>query len=91
MIGSSIHQFIMNIIIWNCRGALKPTFHSHVRELVRVHDPTILVLMKPKLEVIRQERFRVGSRLMKLFILKPLVMLVGYGCFGTLIGWRSLC
>ena len=39
----------MNIIIWNCRGALKPSFQSHVRELVRVHDPAILVLMETKI------------------------------------------
>ena len=49
MVGCSFLQFIMNIIIWNCRGALKPSFHSHVRELVRVHDPAILVLMETKI------------------------------------------
>ncbi|KAL4638862.1 hypothetical protein ACB092_03G177400 [Castanea dentata] len=38
----------MNIIIWNCRGALKPSFQTHVQEMVRNHDPAILVLMETK-------------------------------------------
>ena len=40
--------FPMNVIIWNCGGALKPTFQSHVRELVWIHNPIILVLMETK-------------------------------------------
>ena len=40
------YQFIMNIIVWNCRGALKPSFLKHVSELVHSHNPTILVVME---------------------------------------------
>ncbi|XP_030940590.1 uncharacterized protein LOC115965492 [Quercus lobata] len=41
------HQsVIMNIIIWNCRGALKSSFQSHVRDLVDMHDPAIFVVME---------------------------------------------
>lgn len=36
----------MNIIIWNCRGALKSSFQSHVRDLVDMHDPAIFVVME---------------------------------------------
>nr|XP_023900291.1 uncharacterized protein LOC112012143 [Quercus suber] len=36
----------MNIIIWNCRGALKPSFQKHIRELVQNHDLAILVVME---------------------------------------------
>ena len=43
------YQFLMNMIIWNCRGALKPPFQSHVRELVQYHDPAILVLTETKI------------------------------------------
>ena len=39
---------LMNVIIWNCRGALKPSFQDHVRELIRFHNPIILVLMETK-------------------------------------------
>lgn len=39
---------LMNVIIWNCRGALKPSFQDHVRELICFHNPIILVLMETK-------------------------------------------
>ena len=39
----------MNIIIWNSRGALKPKFQSHVRELAQRHDLTIFIIMETKL------------------------------------------
>lgn len=35
----------MNIIVWNCRGAL-PNFQSHVRELAKNHNPAILAVME---------------------------------------------
>jgi len=37
---------VMNIIVWNCRGALKPNFQRYVNELVRTHNPAILVFME---------------------------------------------
>lgn len=40
---------MMNIIIWNCRGALKPSFLSNVRDLVSNYDPAILVVMETHL------------------------------------------
>ena len=43
---SSINQLSMNIFVWNSRGALKPNFQKHVRELVRNHNPTIMVIME---------------------------------------------
>lgn len=42
-------SFMMNIIIWNCRGALKPSFQSSVRDLVANHDPAILVVMETRI------------------------------------------
>lgn len=39
----------MNIIVWNCRGTLKPSFQKHVRELVYNHNPTILVVMETRI------------------------------------------
>lgn len=36
----------MNIVIWNCRGALKPSFQNHVRDLVALHDPIIFVVVE---------------------------------------------
>ncbi|XP_075647267.1 uncharacterized protein LOC142618248 [Castanea sativa] len=40
------HPLMMNVIIWNCRGALKPSFKSHVQDLIVDHDPAILVIME---------------------------------------------
>lgn len=41
-------MFLMNIILWNCRGARKPSFHKHVSELVRNHNPAMLVVMETR-------------------------------------------
>ena len=41
---------IMNIVIWNCRGPLKPSFQNHVRDLVALHDPVIFVVMETHIE-----------------------------------------
>ena len=38
----------MNVIAWNCRGTRKTAFRSHVRELVRIHDPAILIVMETR-------------------------------------------
>lgn len=46
---------MMNIIIWNCRGALKPSFKKRVRDLVQNHNPTILVVMETQ---VRGDRAR---------------------------------
>lgn len=45
---SLAHVFFMNIIVWNCRGTLKPSFQKHVRELMQNHDPAILVVMETR-------------------------------------------
>ena len=44
---------IMNIIAWNCRGALKPSFQDHINELAHRYDPTILVVMETKVGGVR--------------------------------------
>ena len=38
--------FMMNIIIWNCRGARKPSFRKRVGDLVQNYNPAILVAME---------------------------------------------
>ena len=40
---------ILSIIIWNCRGALKPSFQRHVRELIWCHNLAILVVMETRI------------------------------------------
>ena len=43
------HSIIMNILVWNCRGVLKPSFQNHVMELIWCHNPAILVVMETKI------------------------------------------
>lgn len=43
----------MNIIIWNCRGALKPSFCSIVQDMVRVYSPSIMIVTETKVGGIR--------------------------------------
>ena len=42
------HWLVMNIIVWNCRGALNPEFQNHVRELVQNHNPAMLIVMETR-------------------------------------------
>ena len=35
---------IMNVLIWNCRGAMKPQFRKMVMDLVNWHMPLIMVI-----------------------------------------------
>ena len=44
---------IMNIIAWNCRGALKPSFQDYIRDLVQIHNPVIMVVMETKVGGVR--------------------------------------
>ena len=46
---SPYHKLIMNIIIWNCRGARKPNFKDQVRDLVQYHNPVIFVVMETRI------------------------------------------
>ena len=39
---------IMNMLIWNCRGALNPSFHSIICDLVQSHRPAIMILTETK-------------------------------------------
>ena len=41
---------IMNILIWNCRGAMKPTFKKTVMDLVEWHKPAIFVITETRID-----------------------------------------
>lgn len=38
----------MNILIWNCRDALNPTFRNGVNDLVQLHSPAIMIVTETK-------------------------------------------
>ena len=40
---------IMNILIWNCRGAIKPNFKKTVMDLVEWHRPSIFVITETRI------------------------------------------
>ena len=41
---------IMNILIWNCRGAMKPTFKKIVMDLVEWHQQVIFVITETRID-----------------------------------------
>ena len=79
----------MNVIIWNCRGALKPNFQNHVRELVCNHNPAILVVMET--HVGRERAREITDRLpFENVIHTDTIGFAGVcGCFGIWKGWMS--
>lgn len=38
----------MDMLIWNCRRALKPTFCNIIADLVHIHTSTIMILTETK-------------------------------------------
>ena len=39
----------MNILIWNCRGAMKPQFRKTVLDLVEWHSPLLMVITETRM------------------------------------------
>ena len=46
---------IMNIIIWNCRGALKPKFKQTVANLISWHNPMVMVITETRISGYKAE------------------------------------
>ena len=42
------HLVSMNIIVWNCRGALSPNFGCAVVDLVRDYSPTMMIVTETR-------------------------------------------
>ena len=40
----------MNILIWNCHRAMKPTFMKTVMDLVEWHKPAIFVIIETRID-----------------------------------------
>jgi ribonuclease HI len=41
-------SLIMNIIMWNCRGALNPNFRRSISELINCHSPSMLIVTETR-------------------------------------------
>ena len=40
----------MNILIWNCKGVMKPIFKKIVLDLVEWHKPAIFVIIETRID-----------------------------------------
>lgn len=49
----------MKIISWNIRGAGCGGFESQLRDLLKVHNPGIIVLIETRVNLIRVEQFQI--------------------------------
>lgn len=38
----------MNTVIWNCRGAINPSFQSFVNDMTQIQSPVIMVITETK-------------------------------------------
>ena len=52
----------MNVLIWNCRGAIKPSFCSIVCDMIRTHSLAIMIIIETK--VCGDRAKRIADRLL---------------------------
>lgn len=45
-----ITQLMRNIMLWNCRGALRPNFSQTIIDMVKESSPDIFIVMETKVE-----------------------------------------
>ena len=83
---SFVQSIMMNIIIWNCRGALKPSFQSNVCDLVSIHDLAILIVMETRLG--KDKTKEITDRLPFQGANGTITSSQSYGLYGTIVtGW----
>lgn len=46
----------MNIILWNCRGALNPNFHQSVENIISYHSPSMIIITKTRVRRARAKK-----------------------------------
>ena len=46
---------MMNVLIWNCRGVMKPEFRKTVMDLVEWHSPILMVITETRMSGARAE------------------------------------
>ena len=39
----------MNIVVWNCRGALSPSFQSFFHDMAQIHSLAIMIITETKI------------------------------------------
>lgn len=61
----------MLMISWNCQGVGRPLIVSNIRELIKVHRPALVFLMKTKNKSENLERIRKKTSLDNFFYVDP--------------------
>ena len=87
---SFLYSIMMNIIIWNCRGTLKPSFQSDIRELIIKYDLAILVIMETHIGGDRAKEITDRLPFQGAIQQIRLAMLEACGCCGILTKWKCL-
>ena len=82
---------LINVMVWNCRGAGKRNFGAFLKDLRRSYGFSLLVLLEPKLSGLRADRVvkRFGFKGMLELIM--MVLLVVFGFFGMILFGRLMC
>ena len=77
-------QFVnMNVLLWNCRGALNSDFKRRIFEMAINHRPSILLVIETRLGGDRATKLLKGCLLMVLLLRRLLAMLEVCGFSGN--------
>ena len=71
-------RLIMNMLIWNCRGANNPNFCINVSDMIHRHYPIIMIITKTKLSGDR------AKRIIDRLLLDGVIVANSFGRFGGL-------
>lgn len=82
-----VHIFEMNVIVWNCQGALGTNFRRFVMDLIKIHQPTIMIITETRVGVRKLKKSLTFCILKGLSMLTRMAMLEGFGSFGTQRWW----
>ena len=75
----------MNILLWNCRGALNPRFHVTLKNLIDTHTPTIVIITETQVGGEKANDITDRLLLMEPYMLTLLATRVVFECFGSLM------
>ena len=81
----------MNVLIWNCKGALKPSFRQTVLDIVNWHHPIIMVITETRFSGDRAKSIMASLPFDGALCSIPLASLEAFGCFGGLTWFKWNC
>lgn len=81
----------MNIQVWNCKGAIKPSFRSTIRDLTNFHSPGIVVVMETRINGSRDGEILCALPYDGIHTIDPMAILEEFGFYGSRIWWTWTC